>query len=55
MVDTLASNLSASNAFYNALWSRMTDVYKDSCRYIGEQAALGNLSLHDTPTPIRIN
>ncbi len=45
VADSLASSLSAQKAFYNALWEQLNSVYGDSCRYIGEQFALGNITI----------
>lgn len=46
--DNLASGLSASRDFYESLWSQMEAIYSPTCRYLGEQCALGkiNLKLH---------
>ena len=48
--DVLASSLSAQKDFYSVLWSQMTDFFEPSVRYLGEQHALGQVSLDSPPT-----
>ncbi len=50
--DSLAPSLSAKRAFYDALWAQMDEFFEPSVRYLGEQHALGKISL-DSPLPIR--
>jgi hypothetical protein len=43
--DTLASSISAQNAFYEKLWDKLLDFYEPSFRHLGEQHALGKTDL----------
>lgn len=45
MSDTLASGISAQNEFYSYLWDNMTEFYESSFRRLGQQYALGKVSL----------
>lgn len=51
--DSLASSMSASKAFYDVTWLQIKDFFEPSIRQLGEQHALGNISL-DKPFDFQI-